>query len=177
MDTNVTNYVNYLSYANYPHLQQMTIKIISPGKTKMTFISEGIQLYLKRLQHYLPVEYVELKETKTKANVETNRNAENDLLLKQIKPTDFVVLLDEKGKEFSSVKFAEWLQQMINKNPRAIVFVIGGAYGFENILRERANAIITLSRLTFTHEMARLIFSEQLYRAMTILRNEGYHHQ
>ncbi len=155
----------------------MTIKIISPGKTKMTFINEGIQLYLKRLQHYLPVEYSELKEIKTQSNADANHKAENDLILKQIKPTDFVVLLDEKGKEFSSVKFAEWLQQMINKNPRAIVFVIGGAYGFENILRERANATITLSRLTFTHEMARLIFAEQFYRAMTILRNESYHHQ
>lgn len=154
----------------------MTIKIISPGKTKMSFINEGIQLYLKRLQHYLPVEYLELKEFKTQSYAEANRKAENDLLLKQIKPTDFVVLLDEKGKELSSVKFSEWLQHIINKNPRAIVFIIGGAYGFENVLRERANAIVTLSRLTFTHEMARLIFTEQLYRAMTILRNENYHH-
>ena len=142
----------------------------------MSFISEGIQLYLKRLQHYLPVEYVEIKELKTQSNVEAQRKSENDLMLKQIKPTDFVVLLDEKGKEFSSLKFADWLQQAINKNPRAIVFVIGGAYGFDATMRERANTIITLSRLTFTHEFARLIFAEQLYRAMTILRNEGYHH-
>ena len=155
----------------------MTIKIISPGKTKMSFISEGIQLYLKRLQHYLPVEYVEIKELKTQSNVEAQRKSENDLMLKQIKPTDFVVLLDEKGKEFSSIKFADWLQQAINKNPRAIVFVIGGAYGFDATMRERANTIITLSSLTFTHEFARLIFTEQLYRAMTILRNEGYHHE
>lgn len=154
----------------------MTVKIISPGKTKISFINEGIQLYLKRLQHYLPVEYVELKESKAKSNLEAQRKSENDLMLKQIKPTDFVVLLDEKGKEFSSVKFADWLQQAINKNPRTIVFVIGGAYGFDETLRARANSNITLSRLTFTHEFARLIFTEQLYRAMTILRNEGYHH-
>ena len=142
----------------------------------MPFINEGIQLYLKRLQHYLPVEYLELKEIKIQSSIEANRKLENDLLLKQIKPTDFVALLDEKGKEFNSLKFAEWLQQIINKNPRAIVFIIGGAYGFDETLRERANATITLSRMTFTHEMARLIFTEQLYRAMTILRNESYHH-
>jgi len=154
----------------------MIIKIISPGKTKMPFINEGIELYLKRLQHYLPIEYAELKELKTQRNVETQRISENDLILKQIKTTDFVVLLDEKGKEFTSVKFAEWLQQAINKNPRAIVFVIGGAYGFDESMRERANAILTLSHMTFTHEFARLIFIEQLYRSMTILRNENYHH-
>lgn len=142
----------------------------------MPFIHEGIQIYLKRLQHYLPVEYSELKEGKAQSNAEANRKVENDLILKQIRPTDFVVLLDERGKEFSSVKFSEWLQQIINKNPRTIVFVIGGAYGFEQTMYERANATLTLSRLTFTHEMARLIFAEQLYRAMTILRNESYHH-
>ena len=154
----------------------MQVKIISPGKTKMSFINEGVQLYLKRLQHYLPVEYSELKEIKTQSNADANRKAENNLMLKQIKPTDFMVLLDETGKEFSSIKFSQWLQQIINKNPRTIVFVIGGAYGFENTLRERANATLTLSRMTFTHEFARLIFTEQLYRAMTILRNESYHH-
>ena len=142
----------------------------------MTFINEGIQLYLKRLQHYLPVEYLELKEIKNQTNIEANKKAENDLMLKQIKTTDFVVLLDEKGKEFNSLNFAEWLQQIINKNPRTIVFVIGGAYGFNELLNNRANATITLSRMTFTHELARLIFTEQLYRAMTILRNESYHH-
>ncbi len=154
----------------------MTIKIISPGKIKMSFVNEGIQLYIKRLQHYLPINYEELKDLKVQGNFEAQRKAENDLMIKQLKPTDFVVLLDEKGKDFTSVKFAEWMQQMINKNPRAIVFVIGGAYGFDQTLRDRANAILTLSKMTFTHEMARLIFSEQLYRAMTILRNESYHH-
>ncbi len=142
----------------------------------MSFINEGIQLYLKRLQHYLPIAYEELKDLKVQGNFEAQRKAENDLMLKQLKPTDFVVLLDEKGKDFTSVKFAEWIQQMINKNPRTIVFVIGGAYGFDQTIRDRANAILTLSKMTFTHEMARLIFSEQLYRAMTILRNESYHH-
>ena len=119
---------------------------------------------------------VELKEIKITSNIESNRKAENELLLKQIKPTDFVVLLDEKGKEFTSIKFSEWLQQQFNKNPRAIVFAIGGAYGFDDTMKQRANATITLSALTFTHEMARLIFAEQFYRAMTILRNENYHH-
>ena len=142
----------------------------------MLFINEGIQIYLKRLQHYLPVEYEELKDIKVQGSFEAQKKAENDLMLKQIKPTDFVVLLDEKGKEFGSAKFAEWIQQMINKNPRAIVFIIGGAYGFEPAIQQRANTTITLSRMTFTHEMARLIFTEQLYRSMTILKNESYHH-
>lgn len=142
----------------------------------MDFINEGIQLYHKRVQHYLPVKYDELKDIKTQPTIETQRKAENNLLLKHIEPTDYMVLLDEKGTEFTSVKFAEWMQQLINKNPRAIVFVIGGAYGFEEELRQRANAIISLSKFTFTHEMARLLLMEQLYRSMTILRNESYHH-
>ena len=154
----------------------MTIKIISPGKTKMPFINEGIQLYLRRLKHYLPIEYSELKENKSLPAAEANRKLENDLLFKQIIPGDFVVLLDERGKNFSSAQFAGWMQQQLNRNPKTITFIIGGAYGFEKELQAKANAIISLSNLTFTHEMARMIFIEQLYRAMTILRNEKYHH-
>lgn len=155
----------------------MQVKIISPGKTKTEFISQGIQLYLKRIQHYLSVDYIELKELKSQSDAMKQRKAENELLLKQIKPADLVVLLDEKGKAFTSVKFAAWLQQTLNTGPRAIVFLIGGAYGFDETAKQRADAIITLSQLTFTHELARLIFAEQFYRALTILRNEGYHHE
>lgn len=157
----------------------MKIKLILTGKTSERYIKEGLELYEKRLMHYVPFEKIELPELKSATNFsqEMIREKEADQQLRQLSQDDFVVLLDEKGKEYRSLEFASYVQQRMNCSTKSLVFIIGGPFGFSAVLHKRANAEISLSRLTFSHQIVRLLFMEQLYRALTILKNEKYHHE
>jgi 23S rRNA (pseudouridine1915-N3)-methyltransferase len=157
----------------------MKIKLIVVGKTKKSFLVDGEKEYRKRLRRYLNLEVIELpdvKNAKKKSQGEVKRE-ESKAVLSKINPTDFVQLLDESGSEFSSVSFSVYLEKLFLESHPSLVFVIGGPYGFHGDVYERANNKIALSRMTFSHQMVRLFFVEQLYRAMTILKGEPYHHQ
>jgi len=145
----------------------------------MKFVEQGFEEFGSRLKHYTDFEIVVIPNPKNSGKLEIadlkNKEAENILL--KILPSYFLVLLDEKGTQFSSVEFAGFLQKRMNSGVKNLVFVIGGAYGFSEKLYERANSKISLSKMTFSHQLIRLIFAEQLYRAFTILRNEKYHNE
>jgi 23S rRNA (pseudouridine1915-N3)-methyltransferase len=132
------------------------------GKTQEKYLQEGIREYLGRIKHYWPFEYVEM-------------NIEMADLSKRIENSDIVVLLDEKGKQYDSVEFAHFLDKVQHSGGKRLLFLIGGAYGFNPKIYERAQFQLSLSKMTFTHQMVRLFFLEQFYRAMTILKNESYH--
>ena len=157
----------------------MKITLLSIGKTDDAYIRDGIDKYLKRLKHYTKLELLDLPELKnTKAlTQEQQKSKEAELLLKKINPTDFVILLDEKGMELSSSQFAAYLDKKAVASTASMVFVIGGPYGFDASVYQRANDKLSLSRMTFSHQMVRLFFVEQLYRAHTILKGEPYHHE
>jgi len=157
----------------------MKIQLLVVGASPKSYLKEGEELYSSRLNNYIPFEKVEIADLKNAKNLSKDqiRSEEGILILNKIKPTDFVVLLDEKGKSFRSTDFAVWLQEIMNQGPKKMVFVVGGAYGFSEEVYNRANRKISLSDMTFTHQMIRLLFCEQLYRAFTILRNEPYHHE
>ena len=152
--------------------------LILVGKTTDKHFQAGINDYVERICHYMPFELFtipELKNTKSLSE-EQQKQAEGELILKQIQPSDSVVLLDEHGKEFRSIEFAKWLEQKRNTARRQI-FVVGGPYGFSQAVYSRANEQISLSKMTFSHQMIRLVFTEQIYRACTIIRGEPYHHE
>jgi 23S rRNA (pseudouridine1915-N3)-methyltransferase len=157
----------------------MKITLLSIGKTEDAYIKEGIDKYLKRLKHYTKLELTELPELKnTKAlTQEQQKTKEAEMLHKKFAPTDFVILLDEKGSELSSSQFAGYLDKKAIGSVSSIVFVIGGPYGFDASVYQRANDKLSLSRMTFSHQMVRLFFVEQLYRAYTIIKGEPYHHE
>lgn len=148
------------------------------GKTTDNHFIAGINGYAERITHYMPFEIVtipELKNTKSLSE-EQQKTMEGELILKQLQPSDTVVLMDEHGKEFTSVEYARWLE-LKRANSRRLVIVIGGPYGFSPKVYERANEKISLSRMTFSHQMVRLIMTEQIYRACTIIKGEPYHHE
>lgn len=152
--------------------------LILVGKTQNKIFKVGIDDYVSRIAHYIPFNIAiipELKNTKSLSE-EQQKQKEGELILKDIQPSDTVVLLDEHGAEFRSIDYAKWLKQKQN-TARRLVFVIGGPYGFSPDVYERANEKISLSRMTFSHQMVRLIFTEQLYRACTIIKGEPYHHE
>ncbi len=156
----------------------MKITLLVVGKTTDTHIELLIQEYQKRLTHYIPFALQiipELKNTKS-LTPEQQKQAEGELILRAITPNTDLVLLDEHGKEFRSVEFADYVQKRMSSG-RDVVFVVGGPYGFSEGVYQRANGKISLSKMTFSHQMVRLFFVEQLYRAMTILRGEPYHHE
>ena len=157
----------------------MKIKFICIGKTTKPFLEAGEGEYLSRLKHYVSIERIELPDIRNAKNLsrEQLKEAEGKEILKRILPTDQLVLLDERGKEFSSVSFAAHLEQQMNQSVKTIVFVVGGAFGFSDEIYQRANMKMSLSRMTYSHQMVRMIFLEQLYRAFTIIRGEGYHHE
>ncbi len=157
----------------------MKISLLCIGKTDDKFIQEGIDKYLKRLKHYITFNISILPDVKNVKNmsVAQQMDKEADFFLKNLTNTDFVVLLDEKGKEFRSVEFADYLQQKMVTSVQHVVFLIGGPYGFDKRVKERANAQMSLSKLTFSHQMVRLFFVEQVYRAFTIMKGEPYHHE
>ena len=148
------------------------------GKTNDKHCQAGIDDYAERIADYMPFDIVTIPELRNTKNLseEQQKTAEGELILRQLQPSDTVVLLDEHGKEMRSVEYARWLQQR-SMNARRLVFVIGGPYGFSPAVYQRANDKISLSRMTFSHQMVRLIFTEQLYRACTIIKNEPYHHE
>jgi 23S rRNA (pseudouridine1915-N3)-methyltransferase len=152
--------------------------LILVGRTTDKHFQAGISDYAERIGHYMPFEIVtipELKNTKSLSE-EQQKTTEGELILKQIQPSDTVVLLDEHGKEFRSVEYAQWLAQK-QQTARRLVYIIGGPYGFSQAVYARANEKISLSKMTFSHQMVRLIFTEQLYRACTIIKGEPYHHE
>ncbi len=157
----------------------MKITFLTVGKTEDAYLKEGIDKYVKRLKHYTRLELAELPELKnTKALTEQQQKAkEAELILKKIAPTDYVVLLDEKGTELSSKQFAAYLDKRSINTAASLVFVVGGPYGFDQSVYDRANDRLSLSQMTFSHQMIRLFFTEQLYRAFTILKGEPYHHE
>jgi len=155
----------------------MRITLIESGKTRDPFIKEGVELFRKRVVRYVPFKIdtiPDLKNTRSKSMKEVQEQ-EGLLLLKRIKPTDYMILLDERGKEFSSISFAEYINSLEGR-VNQLLFVIGGPYGFSKGVYKRADARLSLSKLTFSHQLVRLLFMEQLYRAFTILKGEPYHH-
>ena len=157
----------------------MRITLLTVGKTDIKWVSEGLEVYSSRLRHYIPFEIKEIPELKNASSLSRDqiRTAEGKLILKNLRDSDEVVLLDEHGREFRSVEFASMLEKRLSASSRDLVFVIGGAYGFSTEVYERASSKISLSKMTFSHHMVRTIFVEQLYRAFTIIRGESYHHE
>lgn len=157
----------------------MTIKLVCIGKTDSTELKQLIEMYEKRLQFYIKFELEVIPDLKKAKNLDENQQKikEGELILTKVQASDFVVLLDEKGKEFTSVGFSEYIQKRLNSGMKQLIFVIGGPYGFSQDVYKRADSKLALSKLTFSHQMVRLFFTEQLYRAFTILKNEPYHHQ
>lgn len=157
----------------------MKITLVTVGKTAMEWVRQGMNTYQSRLVHYIPFSLVEIPELKNVSSLSKDqiKQKEGELILKQIRPIDDVILMDERGKEYTSIELAKILQDKINYNGKDIVFVIGGAYGFSEAVYSRANSKISLSRMTFSHQMVRTIFLEQLYRAFTIMKGEPYHHE
>mgnify|MGYP003553992999 FL=1 len=156
----------------------MKITLLVVGKTTDSHIEALIQEYQKRLTHYLPfaIQVIpELKNTKA-LTPDQQKQMEGDLILRAVSTNVDLILLDEHGKEFRSVEFADYVQKRMSSG-RDVVFVVGGPYGFADVVYERANGKISLSKMTFSHQMVRLFFVEQLYRALTILRGEPYHHE
>lgn len=155
----------------------MKMKLIAIGKTDEAFLVEGIEKYLKRLKHYVSFEIMVLNDVKTgkKLNIELQKEQEGRVILEKVQSNETLILLDENGKDFTSVGFANFLQKKLNAGNN-LVFVIGGPFGFSTEVYQRADAQLALSKLTFSHQMVRLFFVEQLYRAFTIIKGEKYHH-
>ena len=157
----------------------MKITLLTVGKTDKDWVKQGIDIYASRMKHYFPFSIVEIPELKNVSSLSQDqiKTKEGELILKNVKPADDVILLDERGREFSSMEFAKVLQDKISYNGKDIIFVIGGAYGFSDAVYARANSKLSLSKMTFSHQMVRTIFAEQLYRAFTIMKGEPYHHE
>jgi len=156
----------------------MNIKLISIGKTDDKALDALIQNYIKRLGHYIKFDFVILPDLKNRKNssLDQQKQQEGDLLIKSFEKSDFVIILDEKGTEFTSKGFSKFIQKKMLSGLKQLVFVIGGPYGFSDAVYQRANQKISLSKMTFSHQMVRLFYVEQLYRAFTIIKNEPYHH-
>lgn len=157
----------------------MKITLILSGKTEEDYLIKGFSVYEQRLKRYISFETIVIPALKnTKAlSLQQQKEKEGELILKNIQSSDKVILFDENGKEHTSVGFSDFIQQQMNSGIKNLVFVVGGPYGFSEEVYTRGNGEIALSKMTFSHQMVRLFFMEQLYRAMTILKNEPYHHQ
>ncbi|NQD69857.1 23S rRNA (pseudouridine(1915)-N(3))-methyltransferase RlmH [Sphingobacterium shayense] len=157
----------------------MRITLICIGKTDENFVITGIENYLKRLKHYINFNISIIPDIKNAKNLnqDQQKGREGELILKQLGSTDFLVLLDERGKEFHSIGFSRYLEHKMVSSVNNLVFVIGGPYGFSSEVYRRADQQISLSKMTFSHQMIRLFFVEQVYRAFTIMRGEPYHHE
>ena len=157
----------------------MNIKLIAVGKTDNPALQQLISTYEKRLSYYINFELQLLPDIKNNKSLseEQQKIKEGELILSYVEPSHHLILLDERGKEYTSIAFADELQKKMNTGIKQLTFVIGGPYGFSQAVYQRSNSKLSLSKLTFSHQMIRLFFVEQLYRAFTILRNEPYHHQ
>ena len=157
----------------------MKIKLIVVGKTNAKYLLEGEREYELRLSHYIKLEEIivpDVKQAGKLSKVELKKK-EGLLILGKLENSDHVILLDDKGKSYSSLQFSEFLQQKLNSGLKSLVFVIGGAFGFSDEVYQRANSKLSLSKMTFSHQMVRLIFKEQLYRGFSIMKGEKYHHE
>jgi len=157
----------------------MGITLLTVGKTDVRWVMDGLDLYVSRLKHYVQFTLNEIPQLKNVSALtqEQIRQREGELILRSLKSSDEVILLDERGREYRSVEFASMLEDKMSRSGRNIVFVIGGAYGFSDAVYKRSDAMLSISRMTFSHQMVRTIFVEQLYRAFTILKGEPYHHE
>ena len=157
----------------------MKIKLLAIGKTDDKNLQQLIETYQNRLKHYIKFEISIIPDIKNVKNLSENqqKEKEGEIILKQLQPTDQLVLLDEKGKEFRSIEFSKFLQKKMNSGIKQLVLVIGGPYGFSDAVYKKSNGKISLSKMTFSHQMIRLFVVEQLYRGFTILKNEPYHHE
>lgn len=157
----------------------MKITLLTVGKTDRDWVRQGLDIYVSRLRHYIPFILNEIPELKNVSALtkEQIKAREGELILKNVRPTDDLILLDEHGKEYSSTELSRVIQDKISYVGKDIVFVIGGAYGFSDAVYQRANSKLSLSKMTFSHQMVRAIFAEQLYRAFTIIKGEPYHHE
>ncbi len=157
----------------------MNIKLIAIGKTDQKSLQQLIEEYQKRLNFYIKFDLEIIPDIRNAKNLTENqqKEKEGELILSKINPADFLILLDENGKQFTSMDFSEELQKKMNSGIKNLIYVIGGPYGFSEKVYQTAKGKISLSKMTFSHQMVRLFFIEQLYRGFTILRNEPYHHQ
>lgn len=157
----------------------MTIKLLAIGKTDNKELTGLIEVYKSRLNHYIKFEFEVIPDLKKAKNLSENeqKQKEGELILKKTSPSDALILLDENGKQLSSLNFADYLQKHMNSGLKQLIFVIGGPYGFSDDVYKKASGKISLSKMTFSHQMVRLFFIEQLYRGFTILKNEPYHHR
>lgn len=157
----------------------MKICLLVIGKTDAVYVRQGLEEYEKRLKRYISFEIKVLPDVKNvkSKNEGLQKEKEGELILEQLQPADVVVLLDERGRQYTSVEFSAYLAQKMLGGIKRLVFVIGGPYGFSEAVYGRGNEKISLSRMTFSHQMVRMIFAEQVYRAMTILKGEPYHHE
>ena len=156
----------------------MKTTLILVGKTANKMYETGIRDYEERINHYIPFSIKVIPELKNNKNLSENqqKEKEGELILKSIENKSTVILLDEHGKEYRSIEFAAWIEK-IQQTVKQLYFIIGGHYGFSDDVYARADGKISLSKMTFSHQMVRLVFAEQLYRACTIIRNEPYHHE
>ena len=153
----------------------MHIELWVIGSTSEDYLKEGIGIFDKRINRYVPFKMEEIAGPRKWKDAEDLKRQEARLIESRLLPGDRLILLDERGKEQDSWGFAQWMQKQMNTGPKRMIFVVGGAYGFSSDIRERADAKISLSKMTFSHQMVRLFFVEQLYRAFSILNNEPYH--
>ena len=156
----------------------MKITLLTIGKSEDKYLIEGIDIYLKRLKHYIPFQILEIPELKNTKNLSRDQQKikEAELIFKNIQSTDHIILLDENGKELTSKNFSVYLNKRMLGGQQHLVFIIGGPYGFSEEVYTRSNDKLSFSQMTFSHQMIRLFFTEQLYRAFTILKGEPYHH-
>ncbi len=157
----------------------MNICLIVIGKTDDKNFVQLVDTYKNRLKHYIKFDIEQIDDIKNSKNLseQQQKEKEGELILTKLSTTDFVILLDENGKDYTSIAFANFLQQKMNAGIKRLVFIVGGPYGFSEKIYNRANQKISLSKMTFSHQMVRIFFVEQLYRGFTILNNEPYHHQ
>jgi 23S rRNA (pseudouridine1915-N3)-methyltransferase len=155
----------------------MKIALLAIGKTNESYLQEGIKIFINRLQHYTSFEFIIAKDAKPTKDSKSLKQAEAEILLCHILKDDFIILMDEHGKEFSSIQFAQFIENHQLQSTKRLVFVIGGAFGFDKSIMEKAHFKMSFSNLTFSHQMIRLFFVEQLYRAYTIIRGEKYHNE
>lgn len=174
-------HTNIQKISEFLHLctEIMKIRLLLIGKTEEEFLKTGIREYEMRISRYLPFEIVEIPALKNAANLSfaEQNSRECEMISKRLVPGDVVVLLDERGTEMRSVEFAAFLNKQFLSGNKNLVFVVGGPFGFDPAFKKNASSILSLSRMTFSHQMVRLFFTEQLYRALSIIRGESYHHE
>ena len=152
----------------------MKITIWSIGKTDEKYLVDGISKYIKRIVHYVKIDYQEFKDVKPGQTIDETLKREAEMIEAKLKPEDTLILMDEKGVSYDSVQFSTFIEKLQNQSSKNVIFLIGGAFGHHKIIRERANHLISLSKMTFSHQMVRLFLVEQLYRSYSIIKNEKY---